>query len=102
MAKYTYTVMGCSGAMPLKMASLKQAIKKARSCARSGKTPVNVNRHNDRASVISPGGYVTVYRCTKRGCGGYSPHHAGSYAAWERQAKADGYLKGGKRRRKAR
>jgi hypothetical protein len=99
MARYEYTVIGCSPrGIAEEMGSLRKAIKKARTCARRGKVPVNVNRHPVGSRT---GGGRTVYRCDKRGCGGYSAQaHAGSYAAWERQQKADKYLSGSKRRRK--
>ena len=107
----TYSVMGCTGAMPKRFTDPRKAIKFARQCARKGHVPVNVNVVHKR--VFGPGeSFETIFRCnarrmSKRGgkttvkCGPtYSKHaHHAGYASWERQQRADGYLKGTRKRR---
>lgn len=103
-----YAVMGCSGAKPWHFKTLATAVKKARSCARSGHVPVNVTKNAASASPWSRSGTSKiVFRCTNRGTKGKTvcgaPGHIGeSYAGWERQAKVDGHLGRGKRKRKGR
>lgn len=100
-----YTVMGCAGARPRAFTTLKAAVKAARACARRGASAVNVSHNRAPTSPWTEpfGTSRIVYRCTRRAgaavvCRG-GTGDASTYASWERQAQADKYLRGGRRRR---